>query len=672
LINKFKSKSNLKTFQQIHYQKMSVDIVNLIESNPITRLNGNYQSKLVQKVKNNFSNYEQQLFVSSFYCYLNYNSKTDFVIDLDNVWKWLGFSQKDAAKRVLEKNFVPNKDYNVLLHKPVEQKKTFLNPEVGEAKKDTRGGHNRETIMLNVETFKKFCLKAGTKKADEIHDYFLKLEELLHETLQEESADLKLQLEQKATQLEQKETQLENTKIALQDQKVQSMNEKSSLLEETLISQFPINTQCIYLGMIDNKSLGRPNSKMYHEDLVKFGQTNNLAERVTQHKKTFTNFRLIAAFKVKNKIEIENAMKRHPVLQKRIRSVMIKDINYRELLATDEAQFTIENILEQVKQIIKENEYNVENYNLLVEKNYDLEEQLRAAHRAMKEKEDENEKLKAGLKNFQPDTTDDSKNKIASNYAFCKYGYYLYAFESSPMRFKCSIVRQKDYEILQTNLKQLHADGEMRYNVKVNYPLSEKIMSFILKTSLTCVGNNNYEGTFETIKKTLDVTLKLEGLLMTHSKDLDRLEDILDCNNVVLKSAEAVDPEVPQVRKAKRSIDQINVETGVVIKTYESIEAAGRSLGLTTGTAVGIALREKRVCKGFIWRYSGVSKEDQYSDQPVVKVCCSTGKRFHFNTIADAAKDCNISAPGLRMRILSDVHVNKHHWVFNKSSTHYV
>ena len=49
---------------------MSVDIVNLIESNPITKLTGNYQSKLVEKVKNNFTNYEQQLFLASFYCYL--------------------------------------------------------------------------------------------------------------------------------------------------------------------------------------------------------------------------------------------------------------------------------------------------------------------------------------------------------------------------------------------------------------------------------------------------------------------------------------------------------------------------------------------------------------------------------------------------------------------------
>ena len=75
-----------------------MNIVELIESNPITKLTGNYQSKLVEKVKTCFSDYEQQMFVSSFYCYLNYNSKTDFVIDLDDIWKWLGFSSNIKLK----------------------------------------------------------------------------------------------------------------------------------------------------------------------------------------------------------------------------------------------------------------------------------------------------------------------------------------------------------------------------------------------------------------------------------------------------------------------------------------------------------------------------------------------------------------------------------------------
>ena len=118
-----------------------LNIVDLIENNPITKLNGNnYQSKLIEKVKNSFSAYEQQIFLASFYCYLKYDYKKDFVIDLDNVWKWMGFSQKDASKRVLDKNFIIDNDYKVLVHQPVDQKKG-------------RGGHNKEIIMLTVKTF---------------------------------------------------------------------------------------------------------------------------------------------------------------------------------------------------------------------------------------------------------------------------------------------------------------------------------------------------------------------------------------------------------------------------------------------------------------------------------------------------------------------------------------
>ena len=55
----FKIKKQYNTTIIITY-KMSVDIVNLIESNPITKFSGDYQSKLVEKVKNQFTNYEQQ------------------------------------------------------------------------------------------------------------------------------------------------------------------------------------------------------------------------------------------------------------------------------------------------------------------------------------------------------------------------------------------------------------------------------------------------------------------------------------------------------------------------------------------------------------------------------------------------------------------------------------
>ena len=119
----------------------------------------------------------------------------------------------------------------------------------------TKGGHNKETFMLTVDTFKKFCLKAGTKRADDIHDYYMKLEEIIHNILQEECNELKLQLENIVTTSE---------------------KEKEELKEKTLLEQFPNNTQCVYIGLVDNKTLGKPNSKMYRETVIKFGQSNNL------------------------------------------------------------------------------------------------------------------------------------------------------------------------------------------------------------------------------------------------------------------------------------------------------------------------------------------------------------------------------------------------------------
>jgi hypothetical protein len=615
-----------------------LDIVKLIEDNPITNLSKDYNLKLLEKIKQQFTNFEQQLFLSSFYCYLNYNNKTDFVIDLDKIWKWLGFSQKVNAKTLLEKQFTLDKDYiksSLLL----QQKQT----------EHSKGGHNREIYLLSVDTFKKFCLKAGTKKADEIHEYYIKLEGLIQEIIKDECNELKNKL-----------TILSN----------KSEKEKEELKENTLLEQFPVNTQCIYIGLIDNKTLGKPNSKMYRETVIKFGQSNNLNERVKTHKKTYENFRLYNAFKVKNKIEIENCIKKHSTLKNRLRIVTIDDIAHRELIALDDDEFTLDKVEQLIKDIIKENEYNIENYNLLLKKNDELQNEIYKLKDEIKEQNKLLENNNKKIQKLEHDVTDEIKSKIASNYAICKYGYFIYAYQYENMRFVCSITRQKDYETILKNLKDLYPSGEMVCQLKCSYPLTEKNMTFILKQNCVSLGQNKFETSLENITKILEVSVKLEELLIQQSKDIDTLFDFLS-NNKINSYDNTCDPEVPIVRKAKRPIDKINKDTGEVIATYESIEAAGRSCGLTSGVAIGLSVRENRVCQGFLWRYSGVSKEEQFADQPVIKICCKNGEKCFFKNIADAAKDANVSAPALRRRILTDVHVNNNHWVFDKTASHY-
>jgi DVNP family/MSV199 domain len=322
----------------------SFDIVDLIENNPITKLSITYQNKLLTKIKTKFTENEQQIFVASFYGFLNYDSKMDFVIDLDDVWKWVGFSNKAHSKHLLEKQFIIDKDYKLLLTKPGEQ---TLQP---------RGGHNKEIIMLNIATFKKFCLKAGTKKADEIHDYYIKLEETLHEVVHDESTELKLQLEKTNMQLEKTNTELEK-----------SEKTREKIREKTLLEQFGSNVQCVYYGVIDDLSDA-------NEPLIKFGNSNNLKNRVMNHKETYTNFRLLNAFKVENKMQIENAIKEHPMFVERRRTITLKNKKYIELLNANELSFPT--LDKTIKDIIMSVECNMENYMKLLEENKRLKKQL--------------------------------------------------------------------------------------------------------------------------------------------------------------------------------------------------------------------------------------------------------------------------------------------------------
>ena len=313
------------------------DIVSLIEQNPITKLSGDYHNKLITKIKETFNDTQQQMFVASFYCYLNCHKKNDYIIDLDNVWKWLGFSQKVRAKELLEKHFKIDIDY---------QKSLSL---AGKQTTHIKGGKNKETFMLNIETFKKFCLKAGTKKADEVHEYYIKLEETLHEIIQEESNEIKLQLENFKNQVGTNE------------------EDKLNIREKTILQQFPNNNQCVYYGIIDNLSDN-------NEKLIKFGNSNFLKNRVSKHKDTYSNFFLVNAFRVDNKLQIENAIKNNPFFCDRIRSITLKNKKYVELLSIENINFAeLDKI---IKEIICTIEYSPENYVKILQENKHLKQQL--------------------------------------------------------------------------------------------------------------------------------------------------------------------------------------------------------------------------------------------------------------------------------------------------------
>lgn len=244
------------------------------------------------------------------------------------------FLKKVKAKNLLEKYFSIDIDY----------KKSLSH--AGEQCTHTKGGHNKETFMLTIKTFKSLCLKSCTKKADKIHEYYIKLEAVLQDVINEESNELRIQLENKDKMLE--------------NLNKNTVKEKELLREKTILEQFPDNNQCVYYGIIDDVSIGG-------EPLIKFGNSNFLRNRVNKHKKTYTNFRLVSAFRVENKTQIENALKQHKLFGKYKRTITINNKTHTELLAIKN-DLTLENLDKTIKSIILSIEYSVDNYkNLILE-----------------------------------------------------------------------------------------------------------------------------------------------------------------------------------------------------------------------------------------------------------------------------------------------------------------
>ena len=332
----------------------SLNIVDLITNNPITKLSETHNNTLLNKVKNTFNESQQHLFIASFYSYLNYHKTNDYIVDLDNIWKWLGFNKKYNATTCLEKYFKLDNDY----------KKTAPDASGAVLKEKKNGGQNIQKYYLNIKTFKSLCLKAQTKKADEIHEYYIKLEEIIQEVLEEEATEMKDKLLIKENELNEKEEL-----ISQKDNIIKNANQdKYKTIEKTLVSQFPVNNECIYFGTIDNT-----NEK--GEKLIKFGHSNNLPLRVQDHHKNYDNFILRDVFKVHNRQEIENAIKIHSKIKSHIRSIEINGKNKNEILSYDTTYFTINRLSKYIKDIITEKTYSIENFNKILEENSNLKKE---------------------------------------------------------------------------------------------------------------------------------------------------------------------------------------------------------------------------------------------------------------------------------------------------------
>jgi len=98
----------------------------------------NYDDPLIVKIQKNLNIDQQDIFIQSFYSYLNCDQTKDYVVNLEHVFKMIGFANKENAKRTLKNNFTKDEDYKISLVRTDER---------------VHGGQNQEDVMLNIDRY---------------------------------------------------------------------------------------------------------------------------------------------------------------------------------------------------------------------------------------------------------------------------------------------------------------------------------------------------------------------------------------------------------------------------------------------------------------------------------------------------------------------------------------
>lgn len=195
---------------------------------------------LIELIKEDFTTGERERFYNHFKIYLVYGeNNTEFVIDLDDTWEWMGFFSKGNANRALKKYFEENIDYRVenMLCTSAKQ----------------HGGHNKETIRMTINTFKSLCMLSNSKKGKETRKYYLQLEKCFLKYMKEKHEETILSMKKETTH-----------KLEMQH-------------HNDLINAHK-DKPCVYIVKIPNDI--NDDTKNDNDIVVKLGETDDISQRI--------------------------------------------------------------------------------------------------------------------------------------------------------------------------------------------------------------------------------------------------------------------------------------------------------------------------------------------------------------------------------------------------------
>lgn len=228
-------------------------------------------SELMDMLCKELATDHQKLFLQSFHWYLHHDADRDFVVDFENVFEWLGFKQKSHAMRRLS---------TVLTQDEYTTTSTQGRVDHCDGTSSNAVGRPRTTVLMTVNGFKKFCLRAATKEAERIREYYIIMEKVMMDFT---NRHLQSQLKSVLSQLEiERRARLEDRQATqeLQQALQSEVQSASGIARHTALITSNLNRPVVYLARVQFM----PNNQY----LLKIGETNDIKQRVSDHRSEFT------------------------------------------------------------------------------------------------------------------------------------------------------------------------------------------------------------------------------------------------------------------------------------------------------------------------------------------------------------------------------------------------
>lgn len=270
-----------------------------------------------------------KLYVDKFWN--NINHKHWLYVD-EELIKWVGYKESNGKFKyidLIKKNFKNDEEFKIydyeeitdLFHSPREENE--INEEILRFKDKLTNIHNRTIhLIISPRCFKKSLMMIKTKRANEIRDYYVDVEELCFEFN-------KFLLEGKNKEIEQ--IQETTTKLIKHDK----------IRTQTLIDTF-VGKCVVYLANVGKH--------------IKFGLSNRVDGRMDEHIRGFVSFEILFIKECVNNRVIENKFKQFAKDNECLTSEIINGHNYTELIKLSDT-ITVDVLINQLN-LYCENENN--------------------------------------------------------------------------------------------------------------------------------------------------------------------------------------------------------------------------------------------------------------------------------------------------------------------------